>query len=59
VGEGGVVRDPQVHQEVCAHARAWLAAMPGWRFQALETSPVVGPMGNIEFLMLGTKDDDD
>ena len=49
------MRDPQVHEEVCAKATAWLDNMPGWRFEAMDTSPVVGPMGNVEFLMLGTK----
>jgi 23S rRNA (cytidine1920-2'-O)/16S rRNA (cytidine1409-2'-O)-methyltransferase len=58
VGEGGVVRDPLVHDEVCSKAAAWLNAMPGWRYDAIEISPVVGPMGNVEFLMLGTKTGD-
>jgi len=52
------VRDPLVHDEVCSKAAAWLNAMPGWRYDAIEISPVVGPMGNVEFLMLGTKTGD-
>jgi 23S rRNA (cytidine1920-2'-O)/16S rRNA (cytidine1409-2'-O)-methyltransferase len=30
VGRGGVVRDPEIHREVCERAAAWVAAQPGW-----------------------------
>ncbi len=55
VGEGGVVRDPAVHDAVCARAVAWLGALPGWRVDGLDRSPVLGPSGNVEFLLRGTK----
>ncbi len=51
VGKGGVVRDPAVHQEVCATIRAWWEALPGWRVLGIEPSPITGPEGNREFLI--------
>lgn len=51
VGKGGVVRDPVLHEEVCADIRAWWAALPGWRVIGITPSPIQGPEGNIEFLI--------
>lgn len=51
VGKGGVVRDPALHQEVCDEVRAWWSSLPGWRVVGVETSPIQGPEGNIEFLI--------
>src|SRR5260370_2714803 len=31
VGKGGIVRDPELHKEVCDTISAWLAGQPGWR----------------------------
>ena len=56
VGKGGVVRDPAVHERVCAEVSAWLAAQPGWRVVGVTPSPITGPEGNIEFLMAGERD---
>jgi 23S rRNA (cytidine1920-2'-O)/16S rRNA (cytidine1409-2'-O)-methyltransferase len=50
VGKGGVVRDPIVHQRVCAEVRAWLEAQD-WRVEGVTQSPITGPEGNIEFLI--------
>ena len=55
VGKGGVVRDPVVHERVCAEAVAWIEAQ-GWRSDGITTSPITGPEGNVEFLMGATKD---
>ena len=55
VGKGGVVRDPQLHLEVCQRLREWLAAMPGWSVLGITESPITGPDGNIEFLLGGRK----
>ncbi len=55
VGKGGVVREPELHAEVCERIRAWLAAMPGWRVEGLTESPILGPEGNKEFLIVGRK----
>jgi 23S rRNA (cytidine1920-2'-O)/16S rRNA (cytidine1409-2'-O)-methyltransferase len=55
VGKGGVVREPELHQEVCDRIAAWLAALPGWRVHGIVESPIKGPEGNIEFLIVGEK----
>lgn len=57
VGKGGVVRDPALHAEVCATAQQWLATQPGWQVVGLCDSPILGPEGNREFLLVGRKDD--
>jgi 23S rRNA (cytidine1920-2'-O)/16S rRNA (cytidine1409-2'-O)-methyltransferase len=51
VGKGGVVRDPQIHREVCERAAAWVAAQPGWSVVGIVESPILGPEGNREFLL--------
>jgi 23S rRNA (cytidine1920-2'-O)/16S rRNA (cytidine1409-2'-O)-methyltransferase len=51
VGKGGVVRDPALHDTVCARVRAWLEARPGWSVMGIARSPVTGPEGNVEFLV--------
>ena len=56
VGKGGVVRDPDLHQEVCARISAWLAAQPGWVVLGIAESPITGPEGNAEFLIGGARD---
>lgn len=50
VGKGGVVRDPAVHERVCAEVRHWLDA-GGWAVAGIATSPITGPEGNVEFLI--------
>jgi len=51
VGEKGVVRDPALHAAVCEDITAWMDVQHGWRVVGLETSPITGPEGNVEFLM--------
>ncbi len=51
VGKGGVVRDPAVHQAVCARIEAWWGGLPGWQVEGIEESPITGPEGNREFLI--------
>jgi 23S rRNA (cytidine1920-2'-O)/16S rRNA (cytidine1409-2'-O)-methyltransferase len=51
VGKGGVVRDPALHDEVCARIAAWLAALPNWTVLGVTESPLRGPDGNVEFLI--------
>jgi 23S rRNA (cytidine1920-2'-O)/16S rRNA (cytidine1409-2'-O)-methyltransferase len=50
VGKGGVVRDPAVHERVCAAAVEWVASQ-GWRVLGVTESPITGPEGNVEFLL--------
>ena len=56
VGKGGVVRDPEVHREVCEHAAAWVAGQPGWSVVGIVESPILGPEGNREFLLYARRD---
>ena len=51
VGKGGVVRDPEVHRQVCRSVRTWLEGLGGWRVLGLTGSPVRGADGNAEFLI--------
>jgi 23S rRNA (cytidine1920-2'-O)/16S rRNA (cytidine1409-2'-O)-methyltransferase len=51
VGKGGVVRDPALHEAVCARIAAWLGARPGWAVLGVVESPITGPEGNKEFLI--------
>jgi 23S rRNA (cytidine1920-2'-O)/16S rRNA (cytidine1409-2'-O)-methyltransferase len=51
VGKGGVVRDPDLHIEVCEMIRDWLDSEPEWQVLGITESPIKGPEGNIEFLI--------
>ncbi len=51
VGAKGVVRDPLVHERVCAMIQEWWGAIPGWSILGIEPSPITGPEGNREFLI--------
>ncbi len=55
VGTGGVVRDPELHEEVCARIEAWLGAREGWRVLGVTESPILGPEGNKEFLIAAAR----
>jgi 23S rRNA (cytidine1920-2'-O)/16S rRNA (cytidine1409-2'-O)-methyltransferase len=55
VGARGVVRDPAVHEAVCATIRDWWSALPGWSVLGLAESPITGPEGNREFLIAAIK----
>jgi 23S rRNA (cytidine1920-2'-O)/16S rRNA (cytidine1409-2'-O)-methyltransferase len=60
VGKGGVVRDPAVHEAVCADIRGWLDGASGgtmaeWRVDGITRSPITGPEGNVEFLIAATR----
>lgn len=51
VGKGGVVRDPAVHRRVCDEVSHWLDTI-GWTVEGLVESPITGPEGNVEFLIV-------
>lgn len=52
VGKGGVVRDPEQHQQVCDKIENWITDdMEGWNVIGITKSPIKGPEGNIEFLI--------
>lgn len=50
VGKGGVVRDTDLHDRVCAETRQWLEGL-GWDIEGIVQSPITGPQGNVEFLI--------
>jgi 23S rRNA (cytidine1920-2'-O)/16S rRNA (cytidine1409-2'-O)-methyltransferase len=54
IGKGGVVRDPAVHERVCAGAAAWIEGR-GWAVEGIAESPITGPEGNREFLLAARK----
>ncbi len=54
VGKGGVVRDPALHERVCGEVRAWLEDN-GWIVDGIERSPITGPEGNVEFLIVARR----
>jgi 23S rRNA (cytidine1920-2'-O)/16S rRNA (cytidine1409-2'-O)-methyltransferase len=51
VGKGGVVRDAAVRDAVCAKLADWIEARPGWSVLGVCPSPILGPRGNVEFLI--------
>lgn len=58
VGKHGVVRDPATHIEVLERAVGF-ARNAGFGIVGLEFSPIKGPQGNIEYLMVLTRKDTD
>jgi len=48
----GVIRDPAIHQRVVAELSDFVATQPGLRWQGITESPLLGPAGNKEFLVL-------
>ncbi len=56
VGKGGVVRDPALHEAMCARIRSWLDGLPGWAVRGVTDSPITGPDGNREFLITAIRD---
>lgn len=58
VGKGGVVRDPELHREVCDAVSSWLSGLPGWWVLGIAPSPILGPEGNREFLIAARLDDE-
>ena len=54
VGKGGVVREPAVHERVCAAAKQWVDSR-GWSVLGVTESPIKGPEGNVEFLLGAAK----
>ena len=51
VGKNGVVRDKQTHCEVLVGA-AEFAVQTGFHLLHIDYSPITGPKGNIEFLLV-------
>lgn len=51
VGKGGIVREPELHEQACAKVRASAEAL-GFACELIE-SPILGAEGNREFLLYG------
>ncbi|MBP5530226.1 MAG: TlyA family RNA methyltransferase [Lachnospiraceae bacterium] len=58
VGKKGVVRDPEVHKEVIAKVIDFCLKI-GFNVEGLDYSPIKGPEGNIEYLLLIKKSKDE
>ena len=56
VGKGGIVREPELHQEVVDTITTWLVGQPGWSVLGVTDSPITGADGNREFLIAGRFD---
>ena len=57
VGKGGIVRDPALHRKVVADVVHWLEKEMHWLTLQTMPSPITGPDGNVEFLLLAQKPD--
>ena len=55
VGKGGVVRDPELHQEVITNIKNWLQFDMNMYLLGIVESPILGPSGNKEFLIVANK----
>ena len=48
-----MVRDPEVHQRVCDSISEFCQGL-GFQIAGVTPSPILGPKGNREFLMVGS-----
>lgn len=55
VGKGGIVKDGNLHKEVCARIDRWLEDEQGWHVHGVTGSPIEGGDGNREFLIMAEK----
>ena len=51
VGKGGVIRDPEIHQEVIDDLKQFFTSV-GLTYKEIVDSPILGPKGNKEFLAM-------
>ena len=55
VGKGGVVRDPKQHERVINDVREWIEFEMKMNVLGVIESPILGPSGNKEFLLVVKK----
>ena len=55
VGKGGVVRDPNLHEEVTNDIKGWITSEMKMNLIGVVESPILGPSGNKEFVIVVTK----
>ncbi len=48
----GVIRDPKIHERVIAELKEFVGTLPDLTWQGMVESPLLGPAGNKEFLVL-------
>ena len=52
IKKGGVVVEPSVHQRICLEIKKWFIEECEMQVKGIIQSPIKGPKGNIEFLIL-------
>jgi len=52
----GVIKDPAIHERVLRELRAFVETLPALKWMGSTPSPLLGPAGNKEFLVLLEKD---
>ena len=50
VGQGGIVRDPALHEQAVDRIRRFVDGCRGWTWKGCVPSPITGTGGNVEFL---------
>ena len=55
VGKGGVVRDSKLHETVINDIKKWIGLEINMNILGVIESPILGPSGNKEFLIVATK----
>ncbi len=55
IGKGGVVRDPELHQQACQIVTSAINQQHHWQVVSVLPSPVTGSAGNVEFLLYAIK----
>jgi 23S rRNA (cytidine1920-2'-O)/16S rRNA (cytidine1409-2'-O)-methyltransferase len=48
----GVITDPAIHERVLSELKEFVRTLPGWEWRGVVPSPILGPAGNKEFLVL-------
>ncbi|KJV91745.1 TlyA family RNA methyltransferase [Rickettsia bellii] len=55
VEEGGIIKNPLLHQKVCSKIKAWLEEEHNFEIFGIVESPILGAKGNKEFLIVGQR----
>jgi 23S rRNA (cytidine1920-2'-O)/16S rRNA (cytidine1409-2'-O)-methyltransferase len=51
VGKGGIIRDEEVHRNICREIKLWLSKNFLHKIIKIIESPILGQKGNKEFLI--------
>jgi len=55
VEEGGIIKNPLLHQKVCDKIKIWLKEEYNFEIYGIIESPILGTKGNKEFLIVGER----